>query len=290
MMSATTAKLSEETKSTKDIDDISAKVKKDVLEASPINSVTIMYGDNNLLPLMNALINKNGYKRSKETNLVVKENNSEPSTIVYCLPVINFNDSNSNIDKSNNTLNSLKETICLALLKEEQRTKTILFPFHIKQPKHWITGHIGIEANTKIVLRVHDSYGNEGKEYKELDELSKQLKEFLDVERIFEDFVETHHGVAAFTSNRESIKLRLNNKGNKIAFENRGKSNIRKIQKADTYCGGYTVRLIGNLVNKLMDGNSVNENELEKETIWNCSVKMIRSCEMRMRKLLKNII
>ena len=212
-------------------------------------AVTGYYESNDILFLRDALLNKAGLELDAD-NSILKEGCRTYLVSPFCGA------------DGLAALNGLKETICIALLNTE-KTKQILCPYRMTVFEHWITICILVVENT-IHFKLHDSFNLYHSE-----EIETALQDFFQQQKEFSDFIAQSNRIPKLT--KIDVQQKLNSiffdvQGvKKINFENQGRSDIYAIQadRGDTYCGGYTARLIVSLT-------LAPEQDIKKETVWNC--------------------
>lgn len=165
-----------------------------------------------------------------------------------------------------NELTGLKEAICIAILRDVQNQQ-ILMPYCISA-NHWVTVQIIIQ-NRSIILRIHDSahYYN----YQN-NEIGKMLKEFFsfNVEQM-NNFLLNGGNSSGCTIKKEYFETMLQrvqrNENEKywVNFKIEDPT-IFPIQKQNTYCGGYTQRLINRLALNPFPN-------LSQRDVWGCGDK-----------------
>lgn len=215
-------------------------------KAKPVSGY---YALEDITILRDALLVKTGYKLNPDDNRLILANGSEMAEdyTIYLPPPL-----------ENQTITSLKETICLALMNPK-KLKIIFFPYRLENSSHWVTGNIVIKNNFQILFGFHDSANFYVKQA-----IERQLFDFLNNLDNVKKFLLEPDRAKKIHEGRKTLAEALSKPENKIKMTLLGKSKIAHIQFNDTYCGGYVLRLIVNLAIKKAVG-------LDKVAIWDCN-------------------
>lgn len=217
-------------------------------------TVTGYYEATDILILRDALLKKNR-QRVNADNLVVPENGVLGNVRTFVTPPFGCNES----------ADGLKETICLALLEEATTDKQILFPYRLQNVQHWVTGCITIKNNANIQFCIHDSARLYDKE-----PIERELEEFFRMPEKLDSFLSNPNRIKKCSDNTQKLKTLFFKDGIPLPFNFVGRSNIFPIQLdvngrlRNTYCGGYTIRLIVSLA---LDHNK----NITEKLVWDCN-------------------
>ncbi len=216
-------------------------------------AVTGYYESNDILFLRDAFLNKAGLRLDADNSILKK------GCRTYLVPPFCGADGLE-------ALNGLKETICIALLNTE-KTKQLLCPYRMKGCQHWVTIYILVANQNSVHFKLHDSANLYHSE-----EIETALQDFFEQPKAFSEFIAQSNRIPKLTKADAQQRLKdifFDVQGiKKINFENQGESDIYAIQAGtgNTYCGGYTTRLIVSLT-------LVPKQDLTKEAVWNCGGK-----------------
>ncbi len=228
-------------------------------KAKPI-SLTQMYESDDLRILRNAILTEYNLKLDKDGLVVYRDNPTVPyvpfqklkgetsQPVTYIATPLCIGE-----------LNGLLDTVFKALI--QTKPAQILFSYRMVDTAHWVTGQIVIN-DLNIKLFIYDSAT-----IYEKDEIEDKLKEILSFDLLsMTRFVQKRETIPS--GEHSSILNKIFGKDgiNKILFQNHGLKKIYTIQTHGLYCGGYSTRLIQNLV--LHPAADIKE-----EQIWCCMHK-----------------
>lgn len=229
------------------------KIANDKSPKEQADAVTGYYESDDIIYLRDALLNRAGYKIRSSDNLIVRADDNIVGYRTYFLPPIN----------KTHGFDGLKESICVALL-DNTANKQIIFAYKMDKIQHWVTGHVSIINFGQIEFMIHDS----ARFYQEKNDVETELEKFFDcTEAHLQVFLDAPDRIKYCQENKQIIKQILLARGKqKIQFKNSSRSKIYTIQGGNTYCGGYTTRLMVNIaLNPVQD--------IKQEAIWSCNNK-----------------
>jgi hypothetical protein len=165
----------------------------------------------------------------------------------------------------------LIETICKALLRNYRYAgrQQILFPLRMRNVQHWVTGQLLIEPD-RMCLMIHDSSDY----YKSL-EIETILKDFFNSDpKNIQEFLNESGSLIAASHHAQLLEIIAARKlKNHFQFHS-SRSKIFQIQRGGMYCGGFTTRLIIQLI----DFPSAN---ITERGIWDCGGREKGESELR---------
>ena len=204
------------------------------------------YSDDDVMLLIQALLKLSGFERNNDPKTFGKINDKA----VYILNSTSLSDGQGRLD-------DLARDICKILLMDMGTEKNILIPIRLQHEYHWVTAQLKIGINNRITAYIHDSlYDNKCVH----DDIIFQLSDlFIKKEQMNQILGAKSISITFEDEEVQKLNLILNK------FDVK-KSIVEKIQKetSNVYCGGYTARIIANLV-------KTDLTEENKKEIWNCN-------------------